>query len=193
MADIGDWVLRTACEEAARWSGNLSIAVNISPAQFRAPNLVHRVAGVLETTGLPPQRLELEITETAVMGDVATARNVLKGLRAMGVLIAMDDFGIGYSSLSFLRLLPITRIKIDKTFIQDLGKTQESLAIVRAVTGMCSSLGVSTTAEGVETNEQLQILLREGCHDLQGYLLGRPTASPERGGVERNRMKTALC
>ena len=179
MVEIGDWVLRTACTEAAQWSNDLSVSVNLSPVQFRSANLVARIAALLEQTGLPPSRLELEVTETAMMGDVAAAKVILDELRAMGVLVAMDDFGTGYSSLSFLRMLPFTRIKIDRSFIQDLGKTQESLAIVRAVTGLCSSLGVATTAEGVETDEQMRILQREGCHELQGFFLGRPTAIPQ--------------
>jgi diguanylate cyclase (GGDEF)-like protein/PAS domain S-box-containing protein len=187
MAEIGDWVLNAACTEAALWSDDLSISVNLSPMQFRSPNLVKKIADVLKTTGLPPARLEVEITETAMMGDITNAKLVLQELRSMGVMVAMDDFGTGYSSLSFLRMLPFTRIKIDKSFIQDLGKTKESLAIVRAVTGLCSSLGVATTAEGVETDEQMRILQREGCQELQGYLLGRPTASPGRRGVKVDR------
>lgn len=178
MVEIGDWVLRTACEQAVRWADDLSVSVNLSPTQFRSPGLVKRIAGMLSAAGLSPQRLELEITETAMMGDVGNAKSILEELRAMGILIAMDDFGTGYSSLSFLRTLPFTRIKIDRSFVQDLGRTQESLAIVRAVTGLCSSLGVATTAEGVETEEQREILQREGCYHLQGYLLGRPTPFP---------------
>ncbi len=188
MVEIGDWVLRTACAEAAQWSRDLSVSVNLSPAQFRSQHLVKRIAGALAMTGLPAGRLELEITETAMMGDLAAAKSILEELRAMGIMVAMDDFGTGYSSLSFLRMLPFTRIKIDKSFIQDLGKTQESLAIVRAVTGLCSSLGVATTAEGVETDEQMRILQREGCHELQGYLLGRPTATPQRNGLQVSRL-----
>lgn len=184
MVEIGEWVLNTACAEAAQWPGDLAISINLSPAQFRSPNLVQKISEVLEKTGLAPSRLELEITETAMMGDIATAQILLRELRSMGIQLAMDDFGTGYSSLSYLRMLPFTRIKIDKSFIQDLGKTKESLAIVRAVTGLCSSLGVATTAEGVETEEQLRILQSEGCHDLQGYLLGRPTELPERDGVK---------
>ena len=180
MVEIGDWVLRTACQEATRWSEDLLVSVNLSPVQFRSPNLPKRIAGILQSAGLAPERLELEITETAMMDDIANAKSILEELRSLGILVAMDDFGTGYSSLSFLRSLPFTRIKIDRTFIQDLGRTQESLAIVRAVTGLCSSLGVATTAEGVETEEQRRILQEEGCHHLQGYLLGRPTSSPER-------------
>ncbi|GAA3764658.1 putative bifunctional diguanylate cyclase/phosphodiesterase [Terriglobus aquaticus] len=178
MIEIGDWVLRTACEEASRWADELTVSVNLSPTQFCWPNLVPRITGLLESSGLPANRLELEITETAMMNDVANAKSVLEDLRALGILVAMDDFGTGYSSLSFLRTLPFTRIKIDRSFVQDLGRTKESLAIVRAVTGLCSSLGVATTAEGVETEEQRRILKREGCQQLQGYLLGRPALLP---------------
>ncbi len=192
MVEIGDWVLRTACAEAVGWSDDLSISVNLSPAQFRSANLVSRIAGVLHVTGLQSSRLELEVTETAMMGDVAAAKVILEDIRRLGIRIAMDDFGTGYSSLSFLRTLPFTRIKIDKSFIQDLGKTQESLAIIRAVTGLCSSLGVATTAEGVETEEQMRILQQEGCNDLQGYLLGRPSESPQRNGVRVNRFSADM-
>ena len=178
MVEIGNWVLRTACEEAAKWTDELAVSVNLSPAQFRSPNLVQDIMETLEASGLAPNRLELEITETAMMNDVGNAKSILEELRALGILIAMDDFGTGYSSLSFLRTLPFTRIKIDRSFVQDLGRTKESLAIVRAVTGLCSSLGVATTAEGVETEEQRRILEREGCQQLQGYLLGRPTPVP---------------
>jgi diguanylate cyclase (GGDEF)-like protein/PAS domain S-box-containing protein len=188
MVEIGDWVLKTACEEAANWADGLSVSVNLSPTQFRSPNLVQRIMGLLEASGLAPNRLELEITETAMMNDVANAKSVLEELRALGVLVAMDDFGTGYSSLSFLRTLPFTRIKIDRSFVQDLGRTKESLAIVRAVTGLCSSLGVATTAEGVETEEQRRILEREGCQQLQGYLLGHPTPTP--AGVRPRNTKT---
>lgn len=180
MVEIGDWVIQTACLEATRWSDELSVSINLSPTQFKSRHLVNRIANILEAVALSPTRLELEITETAMMGDIATAKTVLEELRAMGILVAMDDFGTGYSSLSFLRTLPFTRIKIDQSFIQDLGRTNESLAIVRAVTGLCSSLGVATTAEGVETEEQRRILESEGCHQLQGYLLGRPTPFPQR-------------
>lgn len=185
MVEIGDWVLRTACAEAARWPTELTISVNLSPVQFRSPNLVNRIAHVLQASGLHPSRLELEVTETAMVSDVAAAKLILDQIRAKGIMVAMDDFGTGYSSLSFLRTLPFTRIKIDRSFIQDLGKSQESLAIVRAVTGLCSSLGVATTAEGVETDDQMRILQREGCDGLQGFLLGRPTPFPEAGRAAR--------
>lgn len=192
MVEIGEWVLRTACAEAAEWSDDLSVSVNLSPAQFRSANLVKNIARVLQVTGLAPSRLELEVTETAMVGDVAAAKVILESLRSLGILIAMDDFGTGYSSLSFLRTLPFTRIKIDKSFIQDLGKTHEALAIVRAVTGLCNSLGVATTAEGVETEDQMRILQQEGCNELQGYLLGRPTQSPECGGVPVSRQLSEI-
>ncbi len=157
MVEIGDWVLQSACCEAMKWDESLSIAVNLSPTQFRSQSLLSRISAALESTGLAPERLELEITETAMMGDMTVAKSILDALRSKGILVAMDDFGTGYSSLSFLRELPFTRIKIDRSFIQDLGRSQESLAIVRAVTGLCSSLGVATTAEGVETEEQRRI------------------------------------
>jgi diguanylate cyclase (GGDEF)-like protein/PAS domain S-box-containing protein len=184
ILEIGEWVLRTACKEAARWSDDLSISINVSPTQFRSPHLAKKIASLLETTRLSPSRLELEITETAMMSDIAGAKVILDELRAMGIKIALDDFGTGFSSLSFLRSLPFTRIKIDKSFVQDLGKSDESLAIVRAVTGLCNSLGLATTAEGVETDEQMRILQLEGCHNLQGYLLGRPAEAPKQEDLD---------
>lgn len=193
MLEIGDWVLRTACAEARNWPEDLYVAINLSPAQFRSPNLVERIASILEETGLAPSRVELEITETAMMGNISAAKLLVQQLRAMGIRIALDDFGTGYSSLSFLRMLPFTRIKIDRSFVQDLGRTPESLAIVRAVTGLCNSLGVSTTAEGVETQEQRQILEREDCRELQGYLLGKPTAPPITFPPTRTRPRSAAA
>ena len=174
MRDIGEWVLRTACREASTWPGDLQVAVNLSPTQFRLPDLVERIAAVLEETGLAAGRLELEITETAMIDDIASAAETLHRLRALGVFIAMDDFGTGYSSLSFLRTLPFTRIKIDRSFVQDLGKKPEAAAIVRAVSGLCTSLGVSATAEGVESEHQMAMLRAEGCSQVQGFLISRP-------------------
>ncbi len=174
MPEIGDWVLRTACSEAARWENSICISVNLSPTQFRLPDLIERVSVALAESGLAPHRLELEITETAMIGDLPGARAILNELRSMGIQIAMDDFGTGYSSLSFLRNLPFTRIKIDRSFVQDLGTKPEAVAIIRAVTGLCLGLGVSATAEGVETERQLQILRDEGCGEVQGFLIQRP-------------------
>ncbi len=179
MPEIGDWVLRTACRQAVTWESDVCVSVNLSATQFRQADLVARVLSALDESGLPPHRLELEITETSMIGDVPGARTVLNQLRDRGIQIAMDDFGTGYSSLSFLRSLPFTRIKIDRSFVQDLGSKPEAVAIIRAVTSLCNGLGVAATAEGVETPEQMQILREEGCSEIQGYLIRRPTSAPE--------------
>ncbi len=176
ITPIGEWVLRTACAEAASWSRPASIAVNLSPVQFRGAKLVETVTSVLAHTGLDPTRLELEITESALLENTDTVLRVLKGLRAMGVRISMDDFGTGYSSLSYLQKFPFDKIKIDQSFVRDMGDGGESHAIVRAVAGLGASLGMRTVAEGVETPEQLARMRREGCSDVQGYLTGRPIA-----------------
>ena len=179
MPAIGDWVLRTACQEARQWPGDLRISVNLSPAQLRLPDLVSRIAATLETTGLPPDRLELELTETTMIDDMVAAAAVLGQIRALGVTIALDDFGTGYSSLSFLRTLPFDRLKIDRAFVQDLGHRPEAIAIVRAVVGLCDSLGAGVTAEGVELDRQIDLLREAGCSDIQGYRVGRPGPSDE--------------
>ncbi|WP_019998139.1 bifunctional diguanylate cyclase/phosphodiesterase [Aureimonas ureilytica] len=169
---IGEWVLRTACGQAAQWPG-LMIAVNLSPMQFKHRDLVAVVADILEETGLPPARLELEITEGALLHDGVAARDILARLKALGVRIAMDDFGTGYSSLGYLNSLPFDKIKIDKSFIADL-TVEKSNAIVRSVIGLGQSLKMVTTAEGVETAEQAHFLRQEGCQQVQGYFYSRP-------------------
>ena len=174
MPDIGEWVLRTACREAAGWPDHLKVSVNLSPKQFMLPALVERVSGILAESGLEADRLELEITETAMIDDIEGAAAILGRLRRLGVHVALDDFGTGCSSLSFLRNLPFTRIKIDRSFVHDLGETPEAAAIVRAVTSLCSSLGVTATAEGVESERQVAILQKEGCPEMQGFLICRP-------------------
>jgi diguanylate cyclase (GGDEF)-like protein len=174
MTGIGDWVLQDACREAAGWRDGPKVCVNLSPVQFRLPDLVERVAGALAGAGLPPGRLELEITETAMIDDVAAAARMLHGIRAMGVTIALDDFGTGCSSLSFLRALPFDRVKIDRSLVQDLGVRPGAVAIVRAVVELCRGLGVATTAEGVETDRQIELLRAAGCVELQGYRIGLP-------------------
>jgi diguanylate cyclase (GGDEF)-like protein/PAS domain S-box-containing protein len=179
MPELGRWVLETACAEAARWPYVLKVSVNLSPKQFRQAGLLDHIAATLETTGLPAQRLELEITETAMIDDLRSAREILEKLRKLGIQIAMDDFGTGYSSLSFLRTLPFTRIKIDRSFVQDVESKPEALAIIRAVSLLCGSLGVSATAEGVETERQAEILRAEGCPELQGFLISRPCPASE--------------
>ena len=179
---IGDWVLRRACADAASWSRDVCVAVNLSPVQFRNPNLLTSVIAALTASGLRARRLELEITESVLLQDSDATLAKLHSLRESGVKISMDDFGTGYSSLSYLRSFPFDRIKIDRSFVNELATRDDSMAIVRAVTGLGKSLGISTTAEGVETKEQLALLRSEGCTDVQGYLFSapRPAADVER-------------
>jgi EAL domain-containing protein (putative c-di-GMP-specific phosphodiesterase class I) len=174
MEKIGDWVLRTACLEVASWPAGLKVSVNLSPAQLHSPAFVERLVTILHETKMTASRLELEVTETAMIDDIAGAATILHQLRKLGLQIALDDFGTGYSSLSFLHTLPFTRIKIDRSFVANLGVKPEATAIVRAVAGLCGNLGVAATAEGVETEEQARLLQIEGCHEIQGYLIGRP-------------------
>jgi EAL domain-containing protein (putative c-di-GMP-specific phosphodiesterase class I) len=171
---IGEWTLREACREAASWQNPLQIAVNLSPVQFRygdLPGLVHRV---LLETGLNPDRLELEITEGALIGDFSRAVSILRRLKALGVRIAMDDFGTGYSSLSYLQAFPFDKIKIDRSFIGNLSDNPQSATIVRAVIGLARGLDLPVVAEGVETHDQLAFLTKESCDEVQGFLIGRP-------------------
>ena len=174
MVSIGEWVLRTACREAASWAGGLQVAVNLSAVQFRRGNLESLVRSVLEETGMEACRLELELTEGVLIEDAAHARSVLEALKSLGVRISLDDFGTGYSSLSYLEAFPIDRIKIDRSFVCSIGRTERSLAIVRAVIGLAHGLNLPVLAEGVETGEQLAALVHEGCDEMQGYLIGRP-------------------
>ena len=179
MPAIGDWVLRTACREATRWPSGVKVSVNLSPAQFRLPDLVRRVEKVLAQTGLAPERLELELTETAMVENIDAVRSMLRDIQALGVSVALDDFGTGYSSLSFLRTLPFDRIKIDRSFVQDLDSKPEAAVIVKAIVGMCRNLGSAVTAEGVETDEQIAALRAAGCTEIQGYRVSRPCAVGE--------------
>jgi diguanylate cyclase (GGDEF)-like protein/PAS domain S-box-containing protein len=170
---LGEWVLRTACLEATRWPPHLRLGVNLSPVQFRA-DLPGLIAGILEQTGLMAGRLELEITEGVLIKDVENALAILRELRALGVQVAMDDFGTGYSSLGYLQRFRFDRIKIDRSFVADLLKRSEAAPIVKAIVGLSTSLGMSVIAEGVENEQQLAVLRREGCNEVQGYLIGRP-------------------
>ncbi len=179
IAEIGDWVLRAACREAAGWPDGVAVSVNLSATQFRLPDLVGRVARALREAGLAPARLELEVTETAMIEDVAAAAAMLAELRATGVTIALDDFGTGYSSLSFLRALPFDRVKIDRSFVQDLDTGPQALAIIRALVELCRGLGVAATAEGVETDRQIELLRAAGCSELQGFRIGVPRPPEE--------------
>jgi EAL domain-containing protein (putative c-di-GMP-specific phosphodiesterase class I) len=171
---LGEWILREACREAASWEKPLRVAVNISPIQFHhgdLPNLVHTV---LLETGLKPERLELEITEGVLIDDFARAVSILRKLKSLGIHIALDDFGSGYSSLSYLHAFPFEKIKIDRVFVGDLEHNHHSMAIVRAIVTLGHNLNIPILAEGVETENQLAFLAQEGCDEVQGYLTGRP-------------------
>ncbi len=171
---LGEWVLREACAEAARWPADVSVAVNVSAVQFASPRLVDAVAEALAASGLPGARLEIEVTESIMLQDTVVTMGVLHRLRGFGIRISMDDFGTGYSSLSYLRSFPFDKIKIDQSFVRDLEKRGDARAIVRAISGLGGSLGMRTSAEGVETPEQFEQLRADGCTEGQGYLFGRP-------------------
>lgn len=171
---LGEWVIRTACAEAATWPGHLKVAVNVSPVQFKNDNVAQIVISALAATGLPAGRLEIEITEAILMQHTEATLAILHQLRELGVRIAMDDFGTGYSSLSYLRRFPFDKIKIDQSFIRDLSDEGDSAAIVRAVTSLADSFRMTTTAEGVETEQQRKIAKALGCTEMQGYLFSRP-------------------
>ena len=179
IVPIGEWVLIHACAEAARWPEHIGVSVNLSPAQFKNRNLVQSVKDALERSRLKPARLQLEITELVLLEESEGAFNVLHQLRDLGIKIAMDDFGTGYSSLGYLRSFPFDTIKIDRSFIQDISTKEDSLAIVRAVVGLGSSLGITTTAEGVENSEQMARLKTEGCNEMQGFLFSPPKTASE--------------
>lgn len=183
IAQIDDWVLNEACKEAAFWDQPLRMAVNVSAARFRRENLDVQVRAALRQSGLSASRLELEITEGVLIEDLSRAKKTMQSLKALGILIALDDFGTGYSSLSYLEAFPLDRIKLDRSFVASLGQSERALAIVRAVIGLAHGLGVPVLAEGIETGAQMSLLLREGCDEMQGYLIGRPgsVAAPKQG------------
>ena len=180
IVPIGEWVLKQACAEAATWPDHLKIAVNVSPAQFKARNLADVVVRTCRRDGMAPQRLELEITESAMLQDEEAAFLTLTRLHDLGVRIALDDFGTGYSSLSNLRKFPFDKIKIDRSFVNDLSAANvDALAVVRSVAQLGVSLGMATTAEGVETKEQLDHVRAEGCTEMQGYYICPPSPASE--------------
>lgn len=175
IVPIGEWVLRQACNDAAAWPNYTKVAVNLSPIQMLSPNLVPMVIGALATAGLPASRLELEITESVLMQNTEATVAALHQLRSLGVRISMDDFGTGFSSLSYLRRFPFDKLKIDRCFISDLSTHDQSgIAIVRSVAALAKSLGMITTAEGVETAEQVELVRMIGCTEVQGFYFGRP-------------------
>ena len=177
--ELGEWALREACRQAMTWPEAIKVAVNLSPVQFAGLDLVATVEGVLRETGLSAKRLELEITEQMLLDSGERTTRILKSLKALGLSIAMDDFGTGYSSLNYLRDFPFDRVKVDRSFVSGLGNGSENAALVRAVIDIARSFGMSTTAEGVETVEQRDIVAALGCRDIQGYFYGRPIPSVE--------------
>jgi diguanylate cyclase (GGDEF)-like protein len=179
IVPIGAWMLRRACADAAAWPDGIRVAVNVSAVQFRDPDLVATVASALTDSGLSASRLEIEITESLLLEEEAATQATLHRLRGLGARIAMDDFGTGYSSLGYLRRFPFDKIKIDQSFIRDLDAKPDSQAIVRAITALGKSLGMRTTAEGVETGAILEMLRLEGCTEAQGYLFSRPCAAAQ--------------
>jgi EAL domain-containing protein (putative c-di-GMP-specific phosphodiesterase class I) len=179
ISELGEWVLATACAEAATWPSDIKVAVNVSPVQFRSRSLSLKVASVLAATGLAANRLELEITEAVLIRDDETALDILHQLRAIGVRIALDDFGTGYSSLSYLQRFPFDKIKIDRCFVADIAEPDGSSPIVEAVVNIATARNMTTTAEGVETVEQREALRALGCIEMQGYLFSsaRPASA----------------
>jgi diguanylate cyclase (GGDEF)-like protein len=180
---IGAWVLRQACKDAMSWPPDMKVAVNVSPIQFKGDTLLHHVMCALAESGLSPARLELEITESVLLEDNAKNLATLHHLRNLGIKICMDDFGTGYSSLSYLRSFPFDKIKIDRSFVEDLSDAAESRAVLRAVAGLGSSLGITTTAEGVESREQLDKVRAEGCTEVQGFYFSPARPAAELAGL----------
>jgi diguanylate cyclase (GGDEF)-like protein len=183
---IGEWVLREACHQASMWPADVSVAVNVSPKQFASAAIAGTVLSALSASGLPPHRLELEITESIFIADVDTTLATLHSLRNLGVKIALDDFGTGYSSLSYLRSFPFDKVKIDKSFVEDLGTSGNGHAVIRAITTLAAALGMETLAEGVEDVAQFEVLEREGCQNIQGYLFSKPVAADAVAGLLRD-------
>ena len=174
IVPIGEWVIRQACRDAMTWPDHMSVAVNVSPAQFKSDRLVETIISALASSGLPARRLEVEITEGVLLQENEKTLQTLHRLRELGARVSMDDFGTGYSSLSYLRSFPFDKIKIDRSFIKDLTNKPDGEAIIRAIAGLGKSLGMTTVAEGVETPEQMQRIRLEGCTDVQGYLVSKP-------------------
>ena len=177
IVPIGEWVLRTACRQATTWPTPVSIAVNVSPTQFRTGKVFEMIRSALANSGLPASRLEIEITEGALLDNNDVVLQALGAARGLGVRVSMDDFGTGYSSLSYLQKFPFDKVKIDQSFIRNIEANPERRAIVRAITTLASALGMKTTAEGVETEAELDCVRAEGCNEVQGYFTGRPQSA----------------
>jgi EAL domain-containing protein (putative c-di-GMP-specific phosphodiesterase class I) len=178
---ISEWVIKQACSDAAAWPNDIRVAVNLSPLQFKAGSVLSSVKAALKSAGMQANRLECEITESILLQDTKSTIETLRELQNIGVRIAMDDFGTGYSSLSYLMKFPFDKIKIDQSFVREITSSQESRAIIQAVVGLAKQLKIKTTAEGVETQEQLEFLANQGCAELQGYLFSRPVPVAELG------------
>ena len=179
IVPIGEWVLRQACREVAKWPEPIKVALNVSAVQFKSPALLSSIAGAIDAAGVQGSRLIVEVTESVMIKDAEQAVSALHSIRDMGITVAMDDFGTGYSSLSYLRRFPFNKIKIDKSFVSELGECDESAAIVRAASSLAKALGMETVAEGVETEDQLARVGIEGCSEAQGYLFGRAMPAGE--------------
>ena len=192
IVPIGEWALMAGCAEAAAWSSDLKIAINVSPVQFNKGGFVQAVLRALAGSGLAPSRLELEITEAVLIRDDAAALAILLQLKTLGVRIALDDFGTGYSSLSYLQRFPFDKIKIDRSFIKHLGESVESLSIVQAVVSIAKMRNITTTAEGVETEQQQELLRKIGCTEMQGYLFSPPISATAMGKLIQSHNKIAL-
>ena len=192
IVTIGEWVIRTACLEAVCWPSDLSVAVNLSPAQFKSKKLVDTVASALATSGLAPQRLELEITEGVLLQENEANLATLHALRDLGLRISLDDFGTGYSSLSYLRAFPFDKIKIDRSFVSGKAAEGDSMAIIRAIASLGASFGMTTVAEGVETAEQMRRIREEGCTDVQGYFVSRPISANAIGRLFMDQSRCSL-
>jgi EAL domain-containing protein (putative c-di-GMP-specific phosphodiesterase class I) len=174
IKSIGAWLFHQACEDAVRYLGDAKIAVNLSPIQLEDDGIIDIVTVALSESGLDPARLEIEITESALLKNSAVTVAILVRLHGLGLSIALDDFGTGYSSLSYLRSFPFDKIKIDRLFVSEMATRDDCAAIVNSVVSLATRLGMATTAEGVETNEQLDLVRRAGCSSAQGYLFGQP-------------------
>ena len=183
IVELGAWAMRTACREAMLWPQDIKVAVNVSSVQFKSGDLVSVVEASLSTTGLPARRLELEITESILMQDNTTTHATLHRLRELGVGISMDDFGTGYSSLSYLRSFPLNKIKIDRSFVSDLGTASDREVIIRSIIDIAHTLGMATTAEGVETSAQMEALRLLGCDEAQGYFISKPAPAANLSAV----------
>ena len=189
IVPLGEWALRTACREAAGWPAHIRVAVNVSALQFRAPTFLRSVSEAIRAANMTGSRLIVEVTESVMVKDAEQVVSTLHIMREMGIAIAMDDFGTGYSSLNYLRRFPFDKIKIDKSFIAELGQREDSTAIVRAATSLARALGMKTVAEGIETEDQLSRVRIEGCSEAQGYLIRSADAGARGPGFPGRRAR----